>query len=167
MEAGHLQPVAIGGLAPLAVRIRASVDEDLAYIRSSFAEGVKQSSVRLDKLPWPDFKRLERPHLDAVLSHDDTRLIVADHDGIIAGWIALVHGRRVDTVHWLHTRWRIGKGELLRRRGVMRSLVDAAQLKPKLVYTHRGAKRSDQWIVPWLAGRGVTAAFVPMKEWLE
>ena len=47
----------------------------------------------------------------------------------------------------------------------MTALVAAAQLKNRIVYTHRGAKRSDEWIVPWLARRGVTAAYVPLREW--
>ncbi len=167
LEAHHVHPVHMGGAGPLTLRIRSAVPGDLAYIRGSFSEGVKLSTRRLDDMPWPDFKRLERPRLYAVLARDDTRILVADHDGAIAGWLALVHGRRVDTVHWAHTRWKIGQGELLRKRGVMRALVDAAQLKSRLVYTHRGAKRSDEWIVPWLARRGVTAAFVPWKDWIE
>jgi len=162
-DVGHVQPLAMSG-APLAVRIRHAHRDDpgeLAYIRSTFAEGYKQSSNRLDKLPWPDFKRLERPRLEAVLARSDTQLLVADLDGAVAGWLAWSPGRRVDTVHWTHARHR------LRKHGVMRSLVDAAQLKHRLVYTHRGAKRSDVWIVPWLMKRGINAAFVPMKEWIE
>ncbi len=166
LEASHIQLLRMGGAGPLNLRIRGAVDEDMAYVRGSFAEGVKLSSRRLDDMPWPDFKRLERPRLWSVLERSDTRFVVAEHDGMIAGWLALVHGARVDTVHWAHTRWKIGKGDTLRRRGVMRALVDASDLKNRLVYTHRGSKRSDEWIVPWLARRGVTAAFVPMKEWL-
>lgn len=168
IDANHVTPNRISGAPHLAVRIRHAHRDDpgeMAYIRSSFGEGVKESSNRLHKLPWPDFKRLERPRLDALLARDDTDLLVADLDGVVAGWMAWSPGRRVDTVHWTHTRWRIGKGETLRRRGVMRQLVDAAQLKPRLVYTLRGARQSHEWIVPWLAGRGVTAAYEPLKEW--
>lgn len=168
-EPSHLTPVALSG-APLALRIRHARRDDpgeMAYIRSSFGEGYKQSSNRLFKLPWPDFKRLERPRLDAVLGRADTQLLVADLGGAVAGWLAWCPGRRVDTVHWTHTRLRIGKGELLRKRGVMTALVNAAQLKNRLVYTHRGARRSDEWIVPWLARRGVTAAYLPLRDWEE
>lgn len=153
--------------AALALRIRGAEPEDAAYVRSSLAEGVKLSSRRLDGMPWPDYKRLERPRLDALLARDDTKLIIADLGGMIAGWIAMSRGRRVDTVHWIHARWRIGKGEPLRRRGVMRALVAAADLKPRVVYTLRGAMRSDEWITPWLASRGITAAYVPLKDWIE
>lgn len=169
-ESHHVTPDRLSGTAPLAVRIRAAHRDDpteMGYVLGSWSEGHKVSTRRLDDMRWPDYKRTERPRLQAVLDRDDTRLLVADHEGLIAGWLALVHGRRVDTVHWAHTRWRIGSGEHLRRRGVMRALVDAAGLKSKLVYTHRGARRSDEWIVPWLARRGVTAAYVPLKEWVE
>lgn len=170
LEVHHVSPLVASGAPVLAVRIRHAHRDDpgeMAYLRGSFGEGYKQSSNRLFKLPWPDFKRLERPRLDAVLARGDTQLLVADLDGAVAGWLAWSPGRRVDTVHWTHTRLRIGKGETLRRRGVMRALVDAAGLKQRLVYTHRGAKRSDEWIVPWLARRGVTAAFQSIKEWSE
>ena len=158
-EPGHLTAERLSGVT---VR-RAHPDDprELAYIRSSLSEGYKQSSNRLDKLPWPSFKDLERPRLDALLVRGDTQLFVADLDGQVAGWIAMSPGRRVDTVHWTHTRWRY------RKHGVMRQLVDAAQLKPRIVYTLRGARRSHEWIVPWLAGRGVTAAYEPLKEWSE
>lgn len=158
-EAAGLQ---VSRILQLRVRhVHHSDPGELAYIRSTFAEGYKQSSNRLDKLTWPDFKRLERPKLDAVLARADTQLLVADLEGMVAGWLAWTPGRRVDTVHWTHARHQ------LRKHGVMRALVDAAGLKARLVYTHRGAKRSDNWIVPWLGRRGINAAFVPMKEWIE
>jgi len=182
-ETNHVALERIGG-APLSLRIRHAHRDDpgeMAYIRSSFGEGYKQSSNRLFKMPWPDFKRLERPRLDAVLGRADTQLLVADLDGAVAGWLAWCPGRRVDTVHWTHTRLRIHEdncatradrrakcdcdAEDLRKRRVMTTLVNAAQLKNRLVYTHRGARRSDEWIVPWLARRGVTAAFLSLREW--
>lgn len=164
-EPSHLTPTRLGG-----IRIRHAHRDDageMAYISATFGEGVKESSNRLHKMPWPDFKRLERPKLRALLDRTDTDILVADLGGVVAGWMAWSPGRRVDTVHWTHTRWRLGKGETLRRRGVMRSIVDAAQLKPRLVYTLRGARQSHEWIVPWLASRGVTAAYEPLKEWSE
>lgn len=145
----------------VACRIRRAHSDELGYIRSTLSEGVKESSNRLHKLPWPDFKRLERPKLDALLARSDTQLLVADLDGAVAGWLAYSPGRRVDTVHWTLTRHR------LRKRGVMRQLVDAAQLKHRIVYTLRGARQSHEWIVPWLASRGVTAAYQPLREWME
>lgn len=168
-DPGHLTPEVLSG-APLALRIRHAHRDDpgeIGYLRGSFAEGVKQSSNRLDKLPWPDFKRLERPKLDEVLGRPDTQLLVADLDGFVAGWLAWSPGRRVDTVHWTHTRWRVGKGEPLRKRGVMTALVDAARLKTHIEYTLRGARRSHEWIVPWLNKRGVYARFEPLQGWLE
>lgn len=166
----QFQSLEPGGGAPLVCRIRAANRDDeheVAYLRNSFGESFKQSSVRLDRMPWPTYKHEVVPELHAVLDAPETRVLVADCDGLVAGWMALAAGRRVDTVHWIYTRWKIGAGEKLRRRGVMRSLVEVAQLKSKLVYTLRGVKRSHEWIVPWLAGRGVTAAYVPLKEWIR
>lgn len=157
-EPGHLTEERLGGIV---VR-RAHRDDprEMAYIRATLSEGYKQSSNRLAKQPWPTFKDLERPKLEALLARSDTQLLVADLDGDVAGWLAYAPGRRVDTVHWTHARG------ALRRHGVMRQLIDAVQLKPRIVYTLRGARRSHEWIVPWLAGRGVTAAYEPLKEWL-
>lgn len=164
LEAHHINLTRISGVPVLALRIRHAHRDDpgeMAYLRASFGEGYKESSNRLHKLPWTDFKRLERPKLDAVLARGDTHLLVADLEGLVAGWLAWSPGRRVDTVHWVHTRSQV------RKRRVMRSLVDAAVLKQRLVYTHRGARRSDEWIVPWLMKRGVNATYMSMKEWLE
>lgn len=160
-EPGHIVEQWPPPVPIVACRIRRAHPDELGYIRSSLSEGVKESSNRLHKLPWPDFKRLERPKLDALLARGDTQLIVADLDGAVAGWLAYSPGRRVDTVHWTLTRHR------LRKRGVMRQLIDAAQLKHRIVYTLRGARQSHEWIVPWLAGRGVTAAYEPLKAWME
>ena len=163
LEAHHTSPIAFTGAPSLALRIRHAHRDDpgeMAYLRSSFCEGYKASSNRLHKLTWPAFKRSERPKLDAVLARDDTQLLVADLEGLVAGWLAWSPGRRVDTVHWTHTRHEV------RKRRVMCSVIDAAGLKNRLVYTHRGARRSDEWIVPWLASRGVHAAYLPLKEWM-
>lgn len=66
----------------------------------------------------------------------------------------------------------------LRRRGVMTALLEHADLGKRFAYTlrgprvHNGGKRGgsgpplDEPIVAWLRGRGVTAVYVPLVEWL-
>lgn len=162
--------------APLVVTCeRPRTEDDHAYIRSSWAESHKLSPANAI-LSWRVYKKLVKPELQAVLDRADTQLIAAYHAGTIVGWIAFVPGRRVSTVHWVHTRWRIGEGEPLRKRGVMAELFSAAPLGSRIVYTFRGPlpahrkhgkQTSDEWIVPWLARRGVTAAYLPLDEWAK
>lgn len=147
------------------VVVRPARTDELAYCRGSFAEGFKLSANALGKMPWTAYKRDVRPRLTACLAAAE--LLVADLDGDIAGWIALTRGRRVDTVHWIATRLRIGvDGPSLRRHGIARRLVDAAQLKDRIVYTHRGPKRSDVWISQWLGRRGaISVVYEPYESW--
>ncbi len=147
------------------VAIRPASADELPYIRASFSEGYKQSSNALAKLPWPTFKRDYRPRLlDAIGSAE---VLVAAHDGWVLGWLALSRGRRVDTVHWMATRLKIGlQGQPLRRNGIMRQLVNAADLRDRIVYTHRGVKGSHEWIAKWLARRGaVSVIYEPYERW--
>lgn len=151
--------------------IRPAVAADLEYVIGSWAEGYK-NAPRMAKLTWQIYKQHVKPQLIDVLRRAETQILVADA-GDIVGWIAFAPGRRVSTCHWVHTRYCVGKdGPQLRKHGVMASLLDAAQLGSRFCYTHKGPKPvhrggppADEWIVRWLAGRGVTAAYVPMEEW--
>lgn len=156
---------AVPAAPPLPLVIRPATDDDMPYIRGKFAEGYKHASNALGKMPWPAYKRDVRPRLYAAL--DDAEVIVADLHGAVAGWLAISRGRRVDAVHWMATRLRVGAdGELLQRRGVMRQLVAAAGLRDRVVYTHRGPKRSDEWIAKWLLRRGaVSVIYEPYESW--
>ncbi len=160
-----VDPVDVWAPSVAVPAIRAARADELPYLRGSFAEGYKQSSNRLLKMPWAAYKRDVRPQLEACLASAD--LLVADLAGDVAGWLALTRGRRVDTVHWIATRLRIGPdGPPLRRQGVMRALVAAADLRDRIVYTHRGVKRSDEWIAKWLARRGaVSVIYEPYERW--
>lgn len=174
----HLAPQQFGGgphPPALPVDLRASPGPDIAYIVGSWCEAYKHSPS-CGRMPWPVFKRHVRPELEGVLHRSDTQLLTAYLGQHPVGWIAFAPGRRVSTVHWVHTRYCVGEGgACLRKRGIMTTLLGAAQLGDRIVYTHRGpypkhrhagAKQtSDEWIVPWLRRRGVSAAYVPMSEW--
>ncbi len=166
----------------LPVSIRPITDQDgFEYCRGSWTEAHKHSPGHT-QMPWGLYKRHVRPHLEATLIRPDTKLVGAYHEGVLVGWVALSPGRRVSTVHWTHTRYGDQeRGELYRRRGVMRQLFEAAVLPlgSRLVYTHQGPypkhnrsrgerkRPADEWIVRWLAKRGVSAAYVSMEEWLK
>lgn len=147
-------------------------DDELPYVLGSWSEGYKFSE-RNAKLSWAIYKKHVVPELAAVLGRSDTFVLCARQGDVIVGWIAYCRGRSVDTVHWVHTRFRIGEsGSPLRRNGIMTELINAASGRDRIVYTHRGPKpkhrggvTSDEWISRWLAGRGVIAVFVPYEEW--
>lgn len=151
--------------------IRPALAADLEYIIGSWTEGYK-NAPRNSKLTWQIYKQHVKPKLIDALRRPETQILVADA-GAVVGWIAFAPPQpRCATVHWVHTRHQVGSGPVLRKHGVMRSLLDAAQLGSRFVYTHkgprpvnRGGPPADEWIVRWLAGRGVTAAYVPMEEW--
>lgn len=142
----------------LPVRVRLMADDELPKVRSDFSEQYKLSSNTLAKLPWRAYKRDVWPGLHEALNRAE--ILVADHGGRIAGWIALSRGRRVDTVHWIATRHE------LKRQRVMAQIFDAAGLRDRIVYTHKGPQRSDQWVAQWLMRRGAVAVvFEPYEKW--
>lgn len=156
---------------PLRVAIRPVGLDDMAYVRNSFAEGHKNAPGDCS-MTWRYYKRYVVPELNAALAGSEL-LGAYRIDGVILGWLSICRGKRVDTVHWVHTRHSVG-GELetYRRRGVMTALFDAARLGDRIAYTFRGAyplHRSgvtmDERLMPWLAARGQHAAFVPWEEW--
>lgn len=160
--------------APLAaeLELRPPRLADMPWLRNSFAEGHKDAPG-VSGMSWRHYKLWIVPQLRAALASAD--LIAAYLGPDIVGWIALNRGRRADTVHWIHTRWRVGiDGEVLRRRGIATALLDAAQLKQHLAYTFRGAQPKhrehagapmDERLLPWLRARGHHAAYLPWEEW--
>jgi hypothetical protein len=161
------------GNTPLLVVVRRALPEDRPYVLSSWTEGYKLAPKMRD-LSWAMYKQAVVPELTAVLDRSDVQVLVAIAPTAlnIVGWIAFTRGRRVSTVHWVHVRYRVGQGEKLRGRTVMRQLLDSAELGDRWAYTHRGPypkqgprESADAGIARALAKRGVTAAFVPWKEW--
>lgn len=164
----------------LALVIRPVRPEDLGYVLGSWKEAHKRAP-KLVNMAWSTFNERVKPQLRACLERPDTELTGAYLDGMIVGWLACSRGRRVDVVHWVHTRFQLphydGRVEEFRRRGIMRALFDAAHLQPRLAYTFRGPipkhragakpQSSDEWIVRWLGRRGHAVTYVLYKEWSE
>jgi hypothetical protein len=159
---------------PLPLSLRILPSADLPFVRATWAEGYKHSP-RNTKLPWRVYKRQEIPEIDAILDRDDTQIIAAYLGSAVAGWLAFSKQWSIPAVHWVYTRASLERGapDTLRRRGIMTALLGAAQLGSRIVYTHKGPRgrgspvTSDEWIVPWLAKRGVAAAFVSREEWIR
>lgn len=159
----------------LGLSIRRVALDDLPYVRNSWAEGHK-GAPGVRQMSWRLYKQFVVPQLNAACAHPAVELVGAYIGSTIVGWLALSRGKRVNALHWVHTRFRIGEsGEELRRRGIMTSLVDAAVLGNRIVYTWKGAlgkhdhdgKTMDERLLPWLSSRGQHAAYLPWKEWIS
>jgi hypothetical protein len=161
-------------LARLPVLIRPVRIADKAYVRNSFAEGHK-GAPGVVSMTWRYYKRFIVPELEHALQYPSTEVLAAyDATDTIVGWLAFARGQRVSTIHWAHTRFKIGDGADLRRRGVMTQLIDAARLGDRIAYTfkgaypkHRSGETLDEKLLPWLAGRGQFATYYPFEEWLK
>lgn len=160
-----------------AVTIRPMHADDLSYVRSTWKEGHKDAPGA-ERMRWPVYKLTVGKQIDQVLAEPSTQVLVAYADnGRAIGWLAFTPGRSISTVHWAHTRHELD-GEPCRRRGVMTALLDRAGLGKRFAYTFRGARRNngsrrsgrgdslDLTIAAWLRGRGVTAVYVPVEEFL-
>ncbi len=160
---------------PLAIRIGPATAKEMPYVIGSWAESYKLTP-KMQRMPWGVYKDIIIPELRAVLDRGDVEVLCAfNAAGEVVGWVAFTRGRRVSTIHWIHTRYRVGVGDELRRRGVATRLLDAAQLGNRLAYTFRGPLprhresgdriTADEPLVKALAQRGVTAVYVPYQEW--
>lgn len=161
---------------PLGLSIRPTADEDNGYILGSWSEAYKLSPANRGR-SWINYKRDVLPGLRECLMRPDTTIVGAYMGPSIVGWIAFCRGKRVDVVHWVHTRFRVGAdGERLRRRGIMATLWDACELSQRIGYTHLGGRprhpgagestrRSDEWVCDWLRERAVVVTHIAYEEW--
>ena len=151
--------------------------EDLGYVLFSWREGHKKSPDA-SRMPWAYYKATYAQRFAEILNDPSTVLLGGYEDGKLVGWIVVTPGKRVSTVHWIHVKHEMN-GERTRRRGVMTRLLEAAELGTKFVYTLRArrdrahlpdgsiTKSLDESLVAALRDTGVTATYVPLKEWLK
>ena len=153
--------------------IRPPFADEREYVLNSWREAYRYApGGRCGR--WRDYEARITPMFNAVLDRDDTRVLVKHIENVIVGYIVFARGIHADTVHWVQTRYRVGDARL-RRKGTMRELVEAADLKPFVAYTFRGPLprkgedgprvTADTWIVPWLMRRRIGAAFLDYKQW--
>lgn len=161
----------------LNVTIRPLLDADRGYVVSSWRESAK-AAPRLARLPWSYYKHTTGAQIQQIANATSTVILGAYHGDELVGWLAMTPSKRVHTVHWVHTRFRVGTVNA-RRRGVMTALLDAAKLGARFVYTMQArklreklpdgttSKSLDDVLVVALRERGVHATYVPLKDWLQ
>lgn len=145
---------------------------DRGYVLFSFRESAKKAPG-LDRVPWAYFKATTGRDFERVLDDATTRVLGAYDDADqLLGWLVMTPGKRVSAVHWVYTKHKH------RREGVMTALLEAAELGPRFVYTHRArrdrsplpdgtvTKSLDETLVAALRARGVSATHIPMKDYL-
>ena len=136
---------------------------DIGYCLSSWWTSHKEV-MRIK--PWDVYKAAYGPIFRKIVEDPSTVLLGAYENDRLLGWLAMTPGKRVDTVHWAYTKHALD-GERTRRRGVMTALLDEADLGSSFVYTLRPRRKLDEALVAALKARGVTAVFVPLKEYLK
>lgn len=169
-EANHVSPYTM--VVRPSLRLAAARPDDFGYVLGSWLEG-NWKAPRMRKIPFRLYRAAIEPKMQAVLEQPETRLLAAYLDDTIVGWLAYEWRRHVDLVHWVHTRYSIGKGPTLRGKGIMRSLFAAAPLKKRLGYLHRGPVSkeatprvsSDVWIAKWLTDRGSIVSYDEKEDW--
>lgn len=160
------------------IEIRKLSDEDKGYALASWRESHK-ASPGCDKVPWAYYKSDFGALFARIINDPGTVLLGAYNEADkLVGWLAMTPSKRVNTLHWVQVKYELD-GQRLRRHGVMSLLLDAASLKPRCVYTLRArrdraplpdgtmSKTLDESLVLALRARGITAAYVPLKEWIK
>lgn len=145
--------------------IRPMRDDELPWAIHSWSQGHKGSPEHR-KRTWRDYKALHlQPIRDALVRRDSTRLVVENGTaGRGVGWVVFAHWPSIDTVHWIYVS-RDHRGQ-----GMMRAMIEAAQLRRNVTYTfhgeHRGRMpRPDERIADRLRRDGATVSYVPYQEW--
>lgn len=151
---------------------------DRGYALFSWRESHKQAPS-VHRMPWSYYKDTLGHAFQQILDdkHTVTLGIYTDARELV-GWLAMTPGKRVHTVHWVHVKYELD-GVRMRRRGAMLALLAAADLGKNFVYTLHArrdratlpdgsvTKSLDESLVYALRGKGVTATYVPLKEWLK
>lgn len=159
------------------MNVRKLDQADYGYALFTWREG-HHKSPGFCRLPWSYYKDTCVRDFEKLL--DDSSSIVLgaySHEEKLLGWLLATPGKRVHTLHWVHVKHEL-EGKPMRRRGVMTALLEAANLGSQFAYTLHGrlldradrtggVKSLDEILVAALRARGVTATYVPLKEWLK
>lgn len=150
--------------------IRPVDDADKAYVLSSWREAHRAGSP-FRRVPWVIYKTVYGKILEQLVA---ANCIGAYYGDELLGFLVMTHGKRVNTLHWVQTKFQDRAGTPVRRRGVMTELLRAAELGQKFAYTLRarkekGSKRTlDETLANHLLqSEGVVATYVPLLEWVK
>lgn len=160
------------------VTVRALDDDDKGYALSSWRESHKQSPG-VDRVPWPYYRSEWGEKFRAIINDPTTCMLGAyTADDQLAGWLAATPGKRVSTLHYVYVKWKLD-GKLVRRQGVMETLLAAAGLGRAFAFTCKGrrdrvtlpdgtiTKSLDESLVAALRTSGISATYIPLKEWYK
>lgn len=148
------------------------------FALASWRESHKQAPG-VDRVPWSYYKREYGMIMKKLLESPGSLALGAyrtDAGGTptseLYGFLIATPGKRIDTLHWIHVRYKNDAGELLRRRGLMMELLNAAELGERFVYTMRARREPghhtlDRLLAAKLAERGIAAGYVPLLEWIK
>lgn len=153
--------------------------EDLGYVLYTWRESHKAAPT-VDRMPWAYYKDTCGHVFEKLLFSDATTRVLGAYtsDNKLLAWLIMTPGKRVHTLHWVYVKYEL-EGEKLRRRGLMSKLIEGAELGKNFVYTLHArrdraplpdgsmTKSLDETLVVALRGKGVTATYVPLKEWLK
>lgn len=158
------------------MNIRKLDEADRGYAMFSWREGYKKAPG-MDRVPWAYFKSTIGRELEKIFDDPTTVVLGAyTHEEKLVGWLVMSPSKRVNTVHWVHVKHELD-GKRMRRRGAMTALL--GEVGSRFVYTLRArrdratlpdgsmTKSLDESLVAALRARGVTATYIPLKEWLK
>lgn len=154
--------------------VRPLEDADKPYVISSWRESHKQSPG-CDKAPWDFYKWKYGTAIAKIIDDPSTKLFGAYGDDTLAGYLVMTPGKRVNTLHWVQTRFNIG-ADKIRRRGIMALLLaESGIANNSFIYTLRarriknvpGKKSLDEVLADYLLRRNIVATYVPLLEWLK
>lgn len=162
----------------LPYRITPAIEDDKRYVVSTWLTSYHRSPSQYKTRYVGNYNQLVRPTVQRLVDTESVLTAKTAGDRIV-GWLVYTPGRSISTVHYAYTRHHLDDVEW-RKRGVLLSLLEAAGVGRRFLYTHKGefkrggyddrrrfARPLDEEIVSALQRRGVVAAYEPYKEWAK
>lgn len=148
--------------------------DDVGYALKAWSEAHK-TSPNCARASWWAYKLEYVAMFKRLIDDPTTRMLGAyDERDRLLGFLIMTPGKRVHTLHWCQVKSRLDGERVQNRRGIFYTLLDDADLGSRLVYTLRGpkvktgeARSLDEILVTALRDKGVSATFVPLKEWIK
>ncbi len=148
-------------------------DDDRGYALNALMEAHK-NSPGCDRAPWWVYRLRFGTMLKTVFDDPATVMLGAYENDKLLGFLVMTPGKRVAALHWVQVKGKLDGARVLDRRGIMFSLLAAAGLGARFIYTLKGprcrkkygVKSLDELLVAELRARGQVATFVALKEYL-
>lgn len=156
------------------VEIRDLDAVDKGYALVTWREAHK-CSPNCRRASWWAYKQEFNEILSGLVNAPSTLLLGAYEGPDLIAWLAATPGKRITTVHWLHVKQKLHGERVSQRRATAYALLDAAKVGQSFLYTFRGPKcrpdtgfkTTDEMLAADLRVKGVTATYIPIKEWLK